>query len=93
MKIPYDKKDTKISLCKKIENARNNIAAKPVVKPPSLMAIRQKQKNAKNASNAINRQLKMNNIEMKRRLNENSIRNDLAKYFWCHMDETIQTQS
>jgi len=45
------------------------------------MAIRQKQKNAKNASNAINRQLKMNNIEMKRRLNENSIRNDLAKYF------------
>ena len=81
MKIPYDKKDTKISLCKKIENARNNIAAKPVVKPPSLMAIRQKQKNAKNASNAINRQLKMNNIEMKRRLNENSIRNDLAKYF------------
>ena len=81
MKIPYDKKDTKLSLCKKIEKARNNIAAKPVVKPPSPRAIRQKQKNAKNAINAMNRQLKINNIEMKRRLNENSIRNDLAKYF------------
>jgi len=81
MKIPYDKKDTKLSLCKKIEKARNNIAAKPVVKPPSPRAIKQKQKNAKNAINAMNRQLKINNIEMKRRLNENSIRNDLAKYF------------
>src|SRR6056300_1848703 len=61
MKIPFDKKDTKIALCNKIERARNNIAAKPNVKPPSPRAIRQKQKNAKNASNAINRQLKINN--------------------------------
>lgn len=77
MKIPFDKKDTKIALCNKIERARNNIAAKPNVKPvPKPM-----KQNKKAIEREINRQLKINNIEMKRRLNENSIRNDLAKYF------------
>jgi hypothetical protein len=82
MKIPLTGKEKKADLCKLIEKARNNINAKPVVSP---RAAKQKAKNnkkaAKELSKNINRQLKMNDAEMKRRLNNNSIRNDLNKLY------------
>jgi len=82
MKIPLTGKEKKADLCKLIEKARNNINAKPVVSP---RAAKQKAKNnkkaAKELSKNINRQLKINDAEMKRRLNNNSIRNDLNKLY------------
>jgi TATA-box binding protein (TBP) (component of TFIID and TFIIIB) len=82
MKIPLTGKEKKADLCKHIEKARNNINAKPVVSP---RVAKQKAKNnkkaAKELSKNINRQLKMNDVEMKRRLNNNSIRNDLNKLY------------
>lgn len=81
MKIPLTGKEKKADICKLIEKARNNISVKPVVKPPSPRTIKQKVKNSKLIAKEINRQFKMNNIEMKRRLNTNSIRNDLTKLY------------
>jgi TATA-box binding protein (TBP) (component of TFIID and TFIIIB) len=82
MKIPLTGKEKKADLCKLIEKVRNNINAKPVVSP---RAAKQKAKNNKKAAKEliknINRQLKMNDVEMKRRLNNNSIRNDLNKLY------------
>ena len=85
MKIPLTGKEKKNDLCKLIEKARNSIANKPVVKPLSPRALKQKAKNnkrnTKEISKNFNRQMKINNTEIKRRLNENSIRNDLGKLY------------
>ena len=85
LKIPLTGKEKKADLCKLIEKARNNIANKPVPKKLSPGALKQKAKNNKRAAKEleknVNRQLKVNNVEMKRRLNENSIRNDLNKLY------------
>ena len=85
MKIPLTGKEKKNDLCKLIEKARNSIANKPVVKPLSPGALKQKVKNnkrnTKEISKNFNRQMKINNTEIKRRLNENSIRNDLGKLY------------
>ena len=85
MKIPLTGKEKKNDLCKLIEKARNSIANKPVVKPLSPGALQQKMKNnkrnTKEISKNFNRQMKINNTEIKRRLNENSIRNDLGKLY------------
>ena len=82
MKIPLTGKEKKAELCKRIEKARNNIN---VPNTPSPRAVQQKVKNnkksAKELSKNINRQLKINDAEMKRRLNNNSIRNDLNKLY------------
>lgn len=82
MKIPLTGKEKKGDLCKLIEKARNNIN---VPNTPSPRAVQQKVKNNKKATKEIkkniNRQLKINNAELKRRLNENSIRNDLNKLY------------
>ena len=82
MKIPLTGKEKKGDLCKLIEKARNNINVPKTVSP---RAVKQKAKNNKKAAKElernINRQLKMNDVEMKRRLNENSIRNDLNKLY------------
>lgn len=82
MKIPLTGKEKKGDLCKLIEKARNNINVPKTVSP---RAVKQKVKNNKKAAKElernINRQLKMNDVEMKRRLNENSIRNDLNKLY------------
>ena len=82
MKIPLTGKEKKGNLCKLIEKARNNINVPKTVSP---RAVKQKAKNNKKAAKElernINRQLKMNDVEMKRRLNENSIRNDLNKLY------------
>ena len=85
LKIPLTGKEKKADLCKLIEKARNNIANKPVPNKLSPRALKQKAKNnkrvAKELEKNVNRQLKVNNVEMKRRLNENSIRNDLNKLY------------
>jgi TATA-box binding protein (TBP) (component of TFIID and TFIIIB) len=85
MKISLTGKEKKADLCKLIEKARNSIANKPVVKPLSPRALKQKVKNnkrnTKEISKNFNRQMKINNTEIKRRLNENSIRNDLGKLY------------
>jgi TATA-box binding protein (TBP) (component of TFIID and TFIIIB) len=82
MKIPLTGKEKKGDLCKLIEKARNNINVPKTVSP---RVVQQKAKNNKKAAKElernINRQLKMNDVEMKRRLNENSIRNDLNKLY------------
>lgn len=82
MKIPLTGKEKKSDLCKLIEKARNNINVPKTVSP---RVVQQKAKNnrkaAKELERNINRQLKMNDVEMKRRLNENSIRNDLNKLY------------
>ena len=83
MKIPLTGKEKKADLCKRIEKARNNINVPN--NTPSPRAVQQKVKNnkksAKELSKNINRQLKINDAEMKRRLNNNSIRNDLNKLY------------
>ena len=85
MKIPLSGKEKKNDLCKLIEKARNNIANKPIVKTLSPRALKQKAKNnnraAKEITKNINREMKIDNAEIKRRLNENSIRNDVGKLY------------
>ena len=85
MKIPLSGKEKKNDLCKLIEKARNNIANKPIVKPLSSRALIQKVKNNKRAAKEItkniNREMKIDDTEIKRRLNENSIRNDVGKLY------------
>lgn len=85
LKIKRNGKETKTVLCKLIETARNNIAVKPVPIKLSPRAIKKKaldnKRGAKEISRNINREMKINNAEMKRRMNENSIRNDLSKLY------------
>ena len=95
MKIVLTGKEKKNDLCKLIEKARNNIDNKPVVKPLSPGALKQKEKNAKEISKNISQQMKINDIEIKRRLNENSIRNDLGKLYgskWMNRYKPTLTQ-
>jgi hypothetical protein len=70
LKIKLDPKETKTTLCKKIENARNAmLAPKPKPKPktpPTRKEVAQKKKNA---------------VIKKRGLNENSIRKDIVKLY------------
>jgi TATA-box binding protein (TBP) (component of TFIID and TFIIIB) len=85
LKIKRNGKETKDTLCKLIEKARNNIAAKPTPMVLSPRAIKKKvsdnKRSAKDISRNINRAMKTNNVELKRRMNENSIRNDLSKLY------------
>jgi hypothetical protein len=72
LKIKLDPKETKVTLCKKIEKARNAmIAPKPKPKtPPTRKEVAQQKKNVKKEA-AIK----------KRGLNENSIRRDIEKLY------------
>ena len=72
LKITLDPKETKVTLCKKIEKARNAmIAPKPKPKtPPTRKEVAQQKKNVKKDA-AIK----------KRGLNENSIRRDIEKLY------------
>ena len=72
LKITLDPKETKVTLCKKIEKARNAmIAPKPKPKtPPTRKEVAQQKKNVKKEA-AIK----------KRGLNENSIRRDIEKLY------------
>src|SRR6056300_678919 len=75
LKIKLDAKETKASLCKKIEAVRNaKVAPKPKPKPktppPSRKEVAQKKRN-----------LKKEQVIKKRGLNENSIRKDIVKLY------------
>jgi len=72
LKIKLDPKETKVTLCKKIEKARNAmIAPKPKPKtPPTRKEVAQQKKN-----------VKKDVVIKKRGLNENSIRRDIEKLY------------
>jgi hypothetical protein len=72
LKITLDPKETKVTLCKKIEKARNAmIAPKPKPKtPPTRKEVAQQKKNVKKDA-----------AVKKRGLNENSIRRDIEKLY------------
>ena len=72
LKIKLDPKETKVTLCKKIEKARNAmIAPKPKPKtPPTRKEVAQQKKNVKKDA-----------VIKKRGLNENSIRRDIEKLY------------
>ena len=72
LKIKLDSKETKATLCKKIENARNAmLAPKPKPKtPPTRKEVAQKK-----------RDVKKEQVVKKRGLNENSIRKDIVKLY------------
>jgi TATA-box binding protein (TBP) (component of TFIID and TFIIIB) len=77
LNIPVDSKETKDSLCSKIEKARNELA-KPKPKPkPKPMS---KSPNNNFAAN-LERSMVKAEIMRKRGLNDNSIRKDLAKLY------------
>lgn len=78
LKIKMNAKETKTSLCKKIENVRNNIAVpKPKPKSPPKPTKRQVQRTAANAK----RNVKKTEVMKKRGLDENSIRKDIKKLY------------
>jgi hypothetical protein len=76
LKIQLDDKETKTTLCKKIEKARNAmIAPKPKPKtPPPKKVVRQQKAQEKKA-------VKTNQVMKKRGLNDNSIRKDIVKLY------------
>jgi TATA-box binding protein (TBP) (component of TFIID and TFIIIB) len=75
LNIPVDSKETKDSLCSKIEKARNELA-KPKPKPKP----KPKSPNNNFAANLERSMIKQNTLR-KRGLNDNSIRKDLAKLY------------
>ena len=72
LKIKPDEKETKVTLCKKIEKVRNNLN-KPKPKPPP--------KPTKRNVVAAKRNVKKAEVMKKRGLDENSIRKDLKKLY------------
>jgi len=78
LKIKPDEKETKATLCKKIEQVRNNLAKpKPKPKSPPAPTKRQVQGTAAN----VKRNVKKAEVMKKRGLDENSIRKDLTKLY------------
>ena len=78
LKIKPDENETKATLCKKIEQVRNNLAKpKPKPKSPPAPTKRQVQGTAANAK----RNVKKAEVMKKRGLDENSIRKDLTKLY------------
>ena len=75
LKIKPGDKDTKLDLCKKIQNVRNNLA-KPKPKPPPPPP-----KPTKKNVVAAKRSVKKAEVIKKRGLDENSIRKDLKKLY------------
>ena len=79
LKIKPDTKDTKTTLCKKIEQVRNNLA-KPKPKPPPKPPAPTKRQVQRTAANA-KRDVKKGEVMKKRGLDENSIRKDITKLY------------
>src|SRR6056300_942032 len=76
LKIQLDEKETKTTLCKKIEKARNAmIAPKPKPKtPPAKKVVRQQKAQEKKV-------VRTNQVMKKRGLDDNSIRKDIVKLY------------
>jgi hypothetical protein len=79
LKIKPDNKDTKLTLCKKIQGVRNNLA-KPKPKPPPPPPKPTKMQVRKNTAVA-KRTMKKAEVIKKRGLDENSIRKDITKLY------------
>jgi hypothetical protein len=79
LKIKPDNKDTKLTLCKKIQGVRNNLA-KPKPKPPPPPPKPTKMQVRKNTAVA-KRTVKKAEVIKKRGLDENSIRKDITKLY------------
>jgi len=79
LKIKLDEKETKKTLCKKIQTARNNLAKpkSPPPPPPPKPSKRQVQRTAANVKRDVSKAMVMK----KRGLDENSIRKDIAKLY------------
>ena len=75
LNIKPDDKETKETLCKKIEKVRNNLA-KPKPKPPVPTKMQVRQTVA-----ATKRNVKKAEVMKKRGLDENSIRKDIVKFY------------
>ena len=76
LKIKLDEKETKASLCKKIEKARNNLnkpKTPPPPKPTKMQVRRTQAANKRNVKKAA--------VVKKRGLDENSIRKDITKLY------------
>jgi len=79
LKIKPDEKETKKTLCKKIQDVRNNLS-KPKPKPPPPPPKPSKRQLQRTAANAkLN--VKKGVVMKKRGLDENSIRKDIAKLY------------
>ena len=76
LNIQLDEKETKVTLCKKIEKARNAmIAPKPMPKtPPAKKVVRQQKAQEKKV-------VRTEQVMMKRGLDDNSIRKDIIKLY------------
>ena len=75
LKIKLGEKETKLTLCKKIQDVRNNLAKpKPPPPKPTKMQVR------KNTA-AVKRNVKKSEVIKKRGLDENSIRKDITKLY------------
>lgn len=76
LKIQLDEKETKVTLCKKIEKARNAmITPKPKPKtPPAKKVVRQQKAQEKKV-------VRTNQVMKKRGLDDNSIRKDIVKLY------------
>lgn len=79
LEIKPDTKDTKTTLCKKIEQVRNNLAKPKPISPPKAKppTKRQLQRTAAN----VKRNAKKSEVMRKRGLNEKSIREDITKLY------------
>ena len=80
LNIAIDPKETKVSICKKIEKARNELA-KPKPKPKPKSPNSNNNNNNNNFAANLERTLIQQNALRKRRLNDNSIRKDLTKLY------------
>ena len=75
LKVPISASDTKISLCRKIQMARNNLAIpKPKTPPPPPQPTKKEVKK-------VQTNTKRNEILKKRGLDDKSIRNDIIKLY------------
>jgi TATA-box binding protein (TBP) (component of TFIID and TFIIIB) len=79
LKIQPDEKETKVSLCKKIEKVRNNLS-KPKPKSPAKPPPRTKKEIRKNVA-VTKKETKKAEVLKKRGLDENTIRKDITKLY------------
>lgn len=81
MKVSVNDKDTVPVICRKIQKARNNIAAAPKPKPLSPKAIRQKKKNEKKENNELAKNLNRALAVERRKINDTSIKKRLTNLY------------
>ena len=79
LKIKPDVKETKMTLCKKIEQVRNNLAKPKPKSPPKPPAPTKRQVQRTDAN--AKRDVKKGEVMKKRGLDDNSIRKDLTKLY------------